>query len=142
MSTAAANGSAAGTRPGLPAPPAVPDAYEDLRAAVLGEVSHSGVDLADGPAVAALVGKLVNTYQARAQAGLGGRALADPAAMKARLRRALVGYGPLGRFLSGEQVVEEVVIVGGDVAYIDSDGRRRGPGPTRGVRNADLARPA
>ncbi|MGH9163969.1 MAG: ATPase, T2SS/T4P/T4SS family, partial [Acidimicrobiales bacterium] len=123
MSATAANGSATGTRPAQPAPTAVPDAYEELRAAALGEVSHRGVDLSDGPAVASMVGALVDAYQARAQAGLGGRALADPTAMKARLRRALVGHGPLGRFLSGEQVVEEVVIVGGDVAYIDADGR-------------------
>lgn len=105
------------------APSVVADAYEDLRAAVLTEVSRRGVDLSDHPAVRALAGEVVTGYQARARAGLGGRALADPAAMAARLCRSVLDYGPLSVFFSGEMVVEELVIVGSDVAWIDAEGR-------------------
>lgn len=101
----------------------VPDAYEALRAEVLSEVSRRGIDLGEGGGVAALVDELVSGYQVRARAGMGGRALADPGAMAARLRRALLDFGPLSRFIAGAEVVEEVVIVGADVAYIDADGR-------------------
>ncbi|MDP9389764.1 MAG: hypothetical protein M3Q48_18070, partial [Actinomycetota bacterium] len=68
------------SRPETLAPAVVADAYEDLRAMVLTEVSRRGVDLSDHPAVRALAAEVVAGYQTQARAGLGGRALADPAA--------------------------------------------------------------
>lgn len=108
---------------GAEAAAVVPDAYEELRAAVLAEVSRRGVDLSDHAAVRDLAGEVVAHYQARARAGMGGRALADPAAMAARLCRSLLDFGPLSPFFSGQVVVEELVIVGGDVSWIDAEGR-------------------
>ncbi len=102
---------------------ALPDAYEELRAEVLEALGRRAVDPGDGGAVAGLVGELVDAYQARARAGMGGRALADPGAMSGRLCRAVLDFGPLSRFVAGDQVVEELVIVGADVSYIDAGGR-------------------
>lgn len=123
MTLISGEGRVAAEVPSAPAAAAVPDAYEDLRGQVLAEVSRRGVDLADHSAVRALVGDLVAAYQVRAHTGVGGRALADSGAMCDRLCRSLLGYGSLSRFFDGADVVEELVIVGGDVAYIDREGR-------------------
>lgn len=109
--------------PTAPVPGPWPDAYEHLRADVLAELARRGLDLSDEAAVKAMVDERVSAYQTRARAGLGGRALADQGAMAARLCRSLLDYGPLSRFVSGEVVAEEIVIVGNDVAYIDAEGR-------------------
>ena len=100
-----------------------PDVYELLRAAVLCAVGERGVDAANSSQVTALVREVVDRYQVRARSGLSGRALGSTASMVSRLCRSVLEYGPLTPFIAGDQVFEEVLIVGGEVSYIDGEGR-------------------
>ncbi len=100
-----------------------PDAFEELRAEVLAAIQDRRLDATSSPAVDAAVHELIQGYQARARSGLGGRPLADPGRMVHRLRESVLEFGPLTRFITGPDVVEEVLIVGGDVLYIDGEGR-------------------
>jgi pilus assembly protein CpaF len=101
----------------------VPDAFEELRSQILTAIHDRRLDPSAPPAVEAAVRGVVEGYQARARSGLGGRALADPARMIARLCQSVLEFGPLTRFITGDEVVEEVLIVGGDVLYVDREGR-------------------
>ncbi len=100
-----------------------PDVYELLRAEVLAAVQDHRVDATSASTVQALVREVVDSYQSRSRSGLGGRPLGNPAGMVARLCQSVLEYGPLTPFVTGEEVFEEVLIVGGDVVYVDAAGR-------------------
>ncbi len=99
------------------------DTYEELRAELLAEIQHRGVVAAEAAAVEPLAAEVVRAYQARAQSGLGGRPLGSPGEMVDRLCRSVLAYGPLTPFVNGEETYEEVIVVGGDIAYVDGNGR-------------------
>lgn len=101
----------------------LPDAYELLRHEVLVAIQSRRVDTAVVGDVEALVRDLVDNYQARARTGLGGRPLANPATMVDRLCRSVLDFGPLTPFVAGDEVFEEVFVIGGEVAYLDGEGR-------------------
>ncbi len=108
--------------PTLPRP-VPPDVYELLRSEVLAAVQDRRVDTTSTGSVEALVREVVDGYQSRARSGLGGRPLGKPAAMVTRLCQSVMEYGPLTPFVTGDEVFEEVLIVGGDVVYVDGAGR-------------------
>ncbi len=110
-------------RSSSPAPRPSVDAYELLRSEVLTAIQGRRVEATDDGAVRQLVRDLVEGYQAQARSGFGGRPLADPAAMVARLCQSVLEYGPLTPFVVGGEVFEEILVVGGDVAYVDNEGR-------------------
>lgn len=102
---------------------AAPDAYELLRSEVLTAIQARRVDTTAPGSVEEMVRDLVDAYQARSRTGLGGRALANPATMVGRLCRSVLDYGPLTPFVTGDEVYEEVLVFGGEVAYVDGQGR-------------------
>ena len=98
------------------------DVYEALRQSVLDLVKAREVDTeADPLAAVGLVREEVERYQRRAHAGVG-LALADPADVVARLERSVTGYGVLDTLLA-DPSVEEIIVLGGDVSYLDKNGR-------------------
>lgn len=115
------NGGRTGT--GRRVPVASADAYETLRQEVLRAIRDRKVDLSEEERVRQLVREHVNAYQTQAKSGLGGRALADVEAMVNRLWTSIYEYGPLTPLLMGKEVYEEIFVRGGDVGYIDHDGR-------------------
>ena len=99
------------------------DAYEQLRQSVLTQIKSRKLDPeADPEAVASLVREEVEQYQRHAHVGMGGRALADPADMVARLLRSITDWGVLTEPLAND-AVEEIFGAGGDVWYLDGNGR-------------------
>jgi pilus assembly protein CpaF len=103
--------------------PAPPDVYELLRSEVLAAVQDRRIDATSASGVEALVREVVEGYQTRSRSGLGGRPLGNPSGTVARLCQSVLEYGPLTPFVTGEEVFEEVLIVGGDVVYVDGAGR-------------------
>jgi pilus assembly protein CpaF len=99
------------------------DTYEQLRQEVLAEIQRQNVDATDPDAVEVLAKVVVNGYQAKARSGFGGRALANPGDVVARLCRSVLAWGPLTPLLGGEVVFEELFIHGSDVSWIDAEGR-------------------
>lgn len=98
------------------------DTYEQLRTDVLAAIQQRGATTDTEP-VRTLIRRRVDDYQASARSGLGGTPLADPDDMVRRLSRAILEYGPLTRFITGDEQYEEVMAHGTDVSYIDTDGR-------------------
>lgn len=99
------------------------DTYEQLRVEVLDAFQQHGSVAPDEDQVRTLIRRRVDDYQAAARAGLAGAALADPDDMVERLKRAVLEFGPLTQFITGEEAYEEVMAHGSDVSYIDTDGR-------------------
>ncbi len=98
-------------------------AYEVLRLRLLDRIKEGKVDPENDPdGVRAFIKREVSEYQKQSQSGTGGRALAHPGEMEARLGRAILGYGILEPLLEDENV-EEIFISGGDVSYLDANGR-------------------
>lgn len=99
------------------------DAYEQLRQELLAEIQRQSGDASEPGAVEALATVVVNDYQAKARSGFGGRALANPSDVVARLCRSVLAWGPLTPLFTGEVVFEELFIHGSDVSWIDGEGR-------------------
>lgn len=98
-------------------------AFELIRRRLLDRIKEDKVDPEKQPErVEKLIAREIEDYQKRAQAGMGGRALADTSDMEKRLRRSVLGYGALSELLSDE-TIEEIFVSGSDVSYVDSDGR-------------------
>lgn len=98
-------------------------AYEILRLRLLDRIKEGKVDPESDPqGVRAIIKKEVEAYQRQSQSGIGGRTLANPKDMEKRLARAILEYGVLGPLLDNDQV-EEIFISGGDVSYVDANGR-------------------
>lgn len=98
-------------------------AFEELRQRVLLDLKNSKIDPeADPIGVEGIIRHNVENYQRQSHAGVGGRPLADASDMEHRLRRSLLGYGVLQDLLDDDRV-EEIFISGGDVSYVDHNGR-------------------
>lgn len=98
-------------------------AYEILRLRLLDRIKDGKVDPeSDGDGVRAYIKREVADYQRQSQSGTGGRSLANPEEMESRLARAILGYGILEPLLEDDEV-EEIFISGGDVSYVDKNGR-------------------
>ncbi|MBP9115743.1 MAG: CpaF family protein [Acidimicrobiia bacterium] len=98
-------------------------AYEILRLRLLDRIKEGKVDPEnDSDGVRSYIKREVADYQRHSQSGTGGRALANPDEMEARLGRAILGYGILEPLLADDNV-EEIFISGGDVSYLDANGR-------------------
>lgn len=98
-------------------------AYEILRLRLLDRIKEGKVDPESDPdGVRSFIKSEVDQYQKQSQSGIGGRALANPKDIEARLERAILGYGVLGPLLEDDNV-EEIFISGGDVSYLDANGR-------------------
>ncbi len=98
-------------------------AYEILRLRLLDRIKEGKVDPESDPdGVRVLIKSEVEQYQRQSQSGIGGRALANPKDIEVRLERAILGYGVLGPLLEDDNV-EEIFISGGDVSYLDANGR-------------------
>ncbi len=100
-------------------------AYEDIRLEVLRALERDEVDpVADAEAVTRTVEDAVASYQRRAHLGQG-RALADPTDMARRVVASITDFGPLSELFSSPDV-EEIFIEGGQVTFIDRNGRLQG----------------
>ena len=98
-------------------------AYEILRLRLLDRIKEGKVDPEnDSDGVRSYIKREVADYQRHSQSGTGGRALANTDEMEARLGRAILGYGILEPLLADDNV-EEIFISGGDVSYLDANGR-------------------
>jgi pilus assembly protein CpaF len=98
-------------------------AYELLRHRVLERLTESKVDPEQSPdRVRELISTEIDRYQRESHAGAGSRALADPTDMQRRLERSILDYGVLAPLLEDDNV-EEIFISGGDVSYVDGNGR-------------------
>lgn len=98
-------------------------AYEILRLRLLERIKEGKIDPEKDPdGVRSIIKAEVESYQKQSQSGIGGRALANPRDIEARLGRAILGYGVLEHLLEDDNV-EEIFISGGDVSYLDGNGR-------------------
>jgi Flp pilus assembly CpaF family ATPase len=99
------------------------DTYEELRQEVLVEIQRRSLDAGEVSVVETLAKGVVEDYQARARSGFGGRPLATPSDVVARLCRSVLAWGPLTPLFTGEIVFEELFVHGADVSWIDGEGR-------------------
>jgi len=98
-------------------------AYEILRLRLLDRIKEGKVDPERDPeGVRVLIKNEVASYQHQSQSGIGGRTLANPQDMEKRLEQSILGYGVLGPLLDDDNV-EEIFVSGGDVSYVDANGR-------------------
>ncbi len=98
--------------------------YEQLRLALLDEISQSNVDGRNRDAVTAAVRAHVERHQRRADTGAA-RRLASPDAVVERLVRSIVGAGPFEPFFDGSIPAYEVMFQGDTISYFTADGRQR-----------------
>ncbi|MEW6474325.1 MAG: ATPase, T2SS/T4P/T4SS family [Actinomycetota bacterium] len=99
------------------------DTYEQLRQEVLAEIQRRSGSADDPVAVETLARAVVDGYQAKARSGFGGRALANPGDVVARLCRSVLDWGPLTPHFTGQVVFEEMFFHGADISWLDGEGR-------------------
>jgi pilus assembly protein CpaF len=98
-------------------------AYELLRRRVLERLTESKIDPEQTPdRVRDLIATEIDRYQRESRGGSGTRALADPSDMQRRIERSIFDFGVLAALLEDDNV-EEIFISGGDVSYLDGNGR-------------------
>ncbi len=98
-------------------------AYEHIRLKLLDRIKEGKIDPESDPeGVRGLIKSEVAAYQRQSQSGIGGRTLANPTDVAERLERAILGFGVLGPLLEDDSV-EEIFVSGGDVSYVDANGR-------------------
>ncbi|MFZ4514917.1 MAG: CpaF family protein [Acidimicrobiia bacterium] len=98
-------------------------AYELLRRRTLERLAETKLDPGQAPdRVQELIRTEIDRYQKESHAGTGTRALADPTDMQRRLSRSILSFGVLAPLLDADDV-EEIFISGGDVSYVDANGR-------------------